>query len=123
MTRHIVTLNRPLMAKFAEYFELLIGLLALPSPKKLPGLRFQRHGYSFDIVDGNISLRALDRAEVRPVYSAFERECFLAQREFGASQPHVFGQDISQTAFVRPFHSRTLWRAALLRRPLLSYIP
>jgi hypothetical protein len=69
-----------------------------------PRLDLQAGSYARNVIDGDISLRALNGAQIGPIDTALVRQCLLAEPARGAKLAHVLRQNVSQGAFVRPFH-------------------
>jgi hypothetical protein len=74
--------------------------------KQFPWLDLQAIRDPRDVIDGNITLGALDRAQVCPIEAALMSQGFLAQPAHGTELAHVLRQNISEGAFVRPLHER-----------------
>jgi hypothetical protein len=73
-------------------------------------------------VDRYITFGSLHRAEIRPVHTRFVGERFLGETTLGSESPHVLGENVPQSPFVRPLHGRDWGLLTPLRRPLLSHI-
>lgn len=75
-----------------------------------------------DIVQRNVALGTLYRAQISAINSALVRESLLAQARVRPKPAHILCQYVAKRSFVRPFHGRELCGLTILRRPLLSYI-
>ncbi len=71
-----------------------------------------------NVVDGYVSFRPLDCAQISSVDAAFVGQRLLAQTTRSPKPSHVLREDIPEGSFVRPFHGRNFRRLMVLRRPL-----
>jgi hypothetical protein len=75
-----------------------------------------------DVIDRDVALGSLHRAEIRAVDATLVGEFFLTEPALGAEPAHIFRQNIAQDPFVRPLHGSGSCPLTFLRRPLLSHI-
>ena len=77
------------------------GLRALGATQQLPGLHTEGDAQAFDIVDGNVALRPLHRADIGPMETNLGGEVFLAPTTFISQFPEIGRENFAKRGVAR----------------------